>query len=391
MNTERDIIVFADDWGRYPSTMQYIGRILAERHRIVWVGSLGLRKPRIHLADAGRIVEKARSIFRHRTASAAGSVIAAHPMVLPFHDLAPVRILNAASITRAVRGAAREHGFIDPIVITASPLTGALVGQLGESSFHYVCLDDFSRFEGAFKCIGPLERELVALADTVFSVSDILRDSRMPASGRGYYLPQGVDTDHFRRREAEPPLALRTLPRPLIGFFGILAPWIDQELLVRTAKAFPHASVVLLGRTSTDLSLLRRSPNIHYLGEIPYTELPSWGQWFDVGLIPFQVNDLTLASNPLKLLEYLALGLPVVSTDLPEVRKFGDLVRVGSSGAEFVESVGRAIGDTSTDLRDRRRQKAEKYSWRAITDDMMNKVLEADAAKRTRPHGEARS
>ncbi|MCU0454128.1 MAG: glycosyltransferase [Bacteroidetes bacterium] len=379
MSTGRDLIVFADDWGRYPSTIQYLGRVLAERHRIIWIGSLGLRKPEFHLRDVARVAEKASRWFRQPAAEPSSPVIQVHPFVLPFHDVDRLRRLNMASIVRAVRAEAERQRFVEPIVISASPLVGELAGLLGESSFHYVCLDDFTKFKGAFDCLATTERLLVERSETVFSVSDILRQTRVPVSGRSYFLPQGVDTDHFQRRGGEPPLALRALPRPWIGFFGIVAPWIDQGLLVSTARRHPSASVIVLGRVSTTTERLGAEPNIHLLGEVPYAELPSWGQWFDVGLIPFEVNELTVASNPLKLLEYLALGLPVVSTDLPEVRKFADVASVTRDAGSFVQAVTDALADRSDGASDLRRRRSLSYSWRAIADEVMSKVLEADA------------
>jgi glycosyltransferase involved in cell wall biosynthesis len=211
----------------------------------------------------------------------------------------------------------------------------------------------------------------------------VLRESRTPPSGRNYFLPQGVDTDHFSRREGEPPEPLRSLPKPWIGFFGIIAPWIDQELLVRVARRHPKASVVLLGRSSTSTARLEAEANIHVLGEVPYAQLPQWSQWFDVGLIPFVVNELTVAANPLKLLEYLSLGIPVVSTDLPEVRKFRPLARVAETPEDFVRAVSEALDDRSSDAAKLRRMKALGFSWRAIAGDVKGKILAADAEDRS--------
>lgn len=379
----RDLIVFADDWGRYPSTIQYLGRVLAERHRIIWVGSLGLRKPEFHARDAARVVEKVSGLFRRRSMHGGNApVFEVHPFILPYHDLSWLRRVNLSKVANVVRREAARRSFVDPILVTASPLIGEIVDSLGTTSCHYICLDDFSEFAGAFECLRHTERMLVERSATVFAVSDVLRASRTPPSGRNYFLPQGVDTDHFTRRDGTPPPMLRSLPRPWIGFFGILAPWIDQDLLIRVARSHPKASLILLGRSSTTTDRLRAEPNIHLLGEVPYEQLPQWSQWFDVGLIPFVVNDLTIAANPLKLLEYLSLGLPVVSTDLPEVRKFIPHLRVAEGPETFVRAVADALEHRSADGANSRRAKAVGFSWRTIADDIMGKILEADEADR---------
>lgn len=379
MSRGRDLIVFADDWGRYPSTIQYLGRVLAERHRIIWVGSLGLRKPEFHVRDAARVVEKVAGVFLRRPDRGRNvPVFEVHPFILPYHDLSWLRRKNLTKVARAVRQEANVRSFVDPILVSASPLIGEIADDLGATSCHYLCLDDFSEFAGAFNCLRHTERLLVERSATVFAVSDVLRANRTPPSGRNYFLPQGVDTDHFLRRAGEPPEPLRSLPKPLIGFFGIIAPWIDQDLLVRVARRYPRASVVLLGRSSTSTDRLEAEPNIHLLGEVPYAQLPQWSQWFDVGLIPFVVNELTRAANPLKLLEYLSLGLPVVSTDLPEVRKFMPFVRVAEVPEAFVAAVSDALDDRSGDAVAARRSKALGLSWRTIADEVMSKILEAD-------------
>src|SRR5206468_2861785 len=128
--------------------------------------------------------------------------------------------------------------------------------------------------------------------------------------------------------------------------------------------------VVLLGRAVTDLAPIDRLPNVHLLGQKPYALLPSYCKGFDVGIIPFRRNELTRKANPLKLREYLAAGLPVVSTDLPEVRKYGNVVRLASDPTAFVREIelslrerGGSFGTTRVDA-----MKAE--SWEARVEEL---------------------
>jgi len=389
MLTNRDIVVFGDDWGRYPSTVQYIGRQLAVHNRLIWVGSLGLRRPQLHVRDVKRAAEK----LVHAVRPAPGrrddpSVTLVTPRVIPYHDLRIVRRYNMRVVISTVRRAMEKMQFRRPVVLTSSPIVGDALAALPESVRAYLCLDDFTKFEGAFRSLAVEEQRTVAAADVCFAVSEALAVTRIPPSGRVYHLPQGVDVDHFTpSREPIPPV-LQALPRPIIGFFGILAPWIDLDLLKRVAGAYPAATVVLLGRTSTDISRLSSVANIVHLGEIPYAQLPAYARGFDVGLIPFVVNELTIAANPLKLLEYFALGLPVVSTALPEVARFGAAVAVAQSTDDFIALVGAALGERDPGPRRERRRIAEQFTWRRITDDLSDRIVEIEQ-ERQRPSATA--
>jgi glycosyltransferase involved in cell wall biosynthesis len=157
----------------------------------------------------------------------------------------------------------------------------------------------------------------------------------------------GVDHAHFRQAldpQTIVPQDLAHLPRPVIGFFGLIADWVDLDLMAHVAGQFPAASLVLLGKITTDVSALERQPNVHFLGRKPYAQLPAYCKGFDVALMPFRINELTLNANPLKVREYLAAGLQVVSTQIPEVEVLG-LCRIGADRDSFVREVKAALED----------------------------------------------
>ena len=129
-------------------------------------------------------------------------------------------------------------------------------------------------------------------------------------------MRHGVDFEHFRKAlDAETnSRTIAHLPRPIIGFFGLIADWVDVDLMAHVAEHFSTGSFVVLGKATTDVSALSEMPNVHLLGRKPYADLPAYCKGFDVAMNPFRINDLTLNANPLKVREYLAAGLPVVST-----------------------------------------------------------------------------
>jgi hypothetical protein len=138
------------------------------------------------------------------------------------------------------------------------------------------------------------------------------------------------------------PADLARLPRPVIGFFGLVADWIDLPLVRRMADAFPHASVALVGRVETSTAPLEGARNVHLLGRRPYAALPAYCRGFHLAVTPFVRNELTLSANPLKAREYVAAGLPNVCTDLPELRAVPGCT-VAQDADAFVAEVGRAL------------------------------------------------
>ncbi|MCU7496367.1 MAG: glycosyltransferase family 1 protein [Ignavibacteria bacterium] len=385
MLKNRDIIIFGDDWGRYPSTIQHIGRVLAENNRVMWIGSLGLRKPEFKLSDLKRAFEKLSSVFHQKVPRAeegASPVIKVHPFVIPLHDIKIVQMLNKILLLRKLRAAVKEHRFKNPVLITSSPVMSQIVGCLDESSVHYICLDDYSHFKGAFKRLVEFENSLLEKADSCFAVSETLINSRKTPKGNPHYLPQGVDLEHFNMQCRKIPEALKGIRKPVIGYFGIVAPlWTNISLIIRAAKEYPEYEFLIIGRVEMDISGFNAAGNIKYIGEVPYSDLPDYAKLFDVGIIPFEENNLTRACNPIKLYEYLAMGIPVVSTDLTEVRKFSDLVFIAKSEDEFIRLIKTAVEDSTAERNQARSQRAMEYSWKAVTEKITDVILNTESKK----------
>jgi hypothetical protein len=371
----KDIIVFSDDWGRFPSTLQHIGKHLAVNNRIIWVGSLGLRKPEFTIKDIMRAFEKLFKITKKE--SLYKEVIEAHIFVFPFHDSPIFKLINKSLLKRKLKKLIKDNGFINPMIFTSSPVMESVLGELGESSSHYFCLDDYTLFEGAFKTLGKYEQNLLQKVNSVFCVSDSLLKTRVPVSGNIFFLPQGVDTDHFKFCPEKV-----SSGKPTIGFFGLISGWIDLSLIVKAAITYPEYDFIIIGPSTQNVEEFSKYTNVRITGPIPYNELPGRAANFSVGLIPFRLNELTIAANPLKLLEYLSLGMPVVSTDLPEIKKFNDYVYICQNNEQFVSLIKTALENDNAGERIKRRQMAEKYSWKSIAEDILNKIKEIDLSKK---------
>jgi glycosyltransferase involved in cell wall biosynthesis len=160
--------------------------------------------------------------------------------------------------------------------------------------------------------------------------------------------------------------------------------WLDAELLAHLARRFRHGSLVLLGKQAMDLEVLRRLPNVHLLGHKPYAELPAYCKGFDVALVPFPRNEVTRHANPLKVREYLAAGLPVISTPVPEVEALGQC-HIGATPDAFCAAVEAALADPGPCLR--RSDAIRGESWEARLEEIRAHVaaLEPAAGRQAAP------
>ena len=226
-------------------------------------------------------------------------------------------------------------GFKKPITWSFLPTSGEVVGALKEKLIVYHCVDEFSEFTGTDKnAILNMERDLMQKADQVFVSSGPLYEIKKLHNPRTSMVTHGVDLDHFRKA-CDPnvvvPADIAGLGHPVIGFYGLIADWVDLNLIRFLSSVASRLMVtfVLIGKVDTDVSAIKGLANVHLLGRKPYSALPSYCAGIDVAILPFVINELTLASNPLKLREYLAAGLPVVTTNIPEARRLGEHVRAG--------------------------------------------------------------
>jgi glycosyltransferase involved in cell wall biosynthesis len=242
-----------------------------------------------------------------------------------------------------VRRAYRRLGFKNPITWTFLPTSGEVVGSLGEKLIVYHCVDEFSEFTGTDKdAILDMERDLLRKANQVFVSSGPLYETKRLHNPRTAMVTHGVDLEHFRKA-CDPktviPADIAGLIHPVIAFYGLIADWVDLNLIRFLSVSRPSWSFVLIGKADTDVSSLRGLANVHLLGPKPYSTLPSYCAGIDVAILPFVINELTLASNPLKLREYLAAGLPVVTTNIPEARRLGEYVRICTEYDEFLSHI----------------------------------------------------
>jgi glycosyltransferase involved in cell wall biosynthesis len=366
--------------------MERIAEHLLPHNRILWVGSVSMRRPRVRVYDAHRIVRRLQQIIvpRRQATSGRRPEHELNPFIVPFYDIEAVKVFNDAVLRGALRSRLRRLGFREVIVLTATPMVVDVVDSLNVSSSHYLCLDEYSCYDGAYKSIGLLEERMVKNSDTFFALSEPLMQKGRARAAENHFLPMGVDVEKFAPSNDSLPPAVAKLKKPIVGFFGQIGSYVDTKLIARCARQYPYVSFVLIGRAHVDIGTLMREPNVVFLGEIPYEEIPHYARAFDIGINPRVLNRLSISMNPLKILEYMSLGMPVVSTALPAVERFKDHVNIARSEDHFVSLVGEALRDRNPELRLARRAVAERFSWKSITENLSGIVHRVDLAKKAK-------
>lgn len=371
-----DIICFANDWDSDPLSKKHIMRRLARHNRVLWVDSVGIRNPRASKRDLQRAWHKLGKWTRG-IREVEPNLHVYSPVVIPFHGSPTARRFNQSLLRWTVRRACKKLGFDRPIVWSFLPTMVDMVGALDEKLVVYGCVDDYAEFEGTDKkAILDMEHRLVRSADAVIVSSGPLLESRKALNPDTYLVEHGVEIEHFRRAcdPATPTAeAVASLPGPVIGFVGLVAEWIDTGLLRYVSRHRPDCSLVLVGKEDIDTSELRRLPNVHFTGQVPYEDLPMYCKGFDIAVVPFLINELTLASNPLKMREYLAAGLPVVSTALPEAARLSSqtgFLRVGLGCEHFLEQIDRFLHDGLAGPQMRISKSMDNDSWDAKVEQM---------------------
>jgi glycosyltransferase involved in cell wall biosynthesis len=362
----RDIICFSNDWDSDPLSKKHIMLRLAKKNRVLWINSIGNRKPTASVRDMKRIANKLFA-FSKGSQKVAERIHVFSPIALPFHASPFARWLNRRALRWSLKRTCRRLGFDKPITWTFEPASAEVVGSLGEGALVYHCVDEFSEFTGTDKqALLDLEKRLIEKSNCVIVSSDLLYSKKSRFNKNTFLVTHGVDVAHFRKA-CDPatiiPDEIKKLKGPVIGFFGLLADWVDLELIRFIADSKPGWNIVLIGKSVTDLRALAGAANVHLLGPRPYAQLPAYAKGFDVAILPFAVNELTLAANPLKLREYLAAGLPVVSTAIPEAEKIKGSLRIGRNKLDFLDQIQTLVdlAETGPHMRISREMDAE--SW----------------------------
>lgn len=374
---DRDIIYFSCvEWDWIRQRPQQITIQLARSNRVLYV------EPMLSLAT------RARRGFENPLPGmrwmAERLLVYRPPSFLPFslrNDLA--NRINKVLLRSSVQRVAKAVGFSRPIVGVSHPQHHELIGHFGEVVSFYDCMDQYGALpdpRANLQLLAAMERRLIEKVDLVFVSSLALLEEKGRHLEACILVRNGVEFAHFSDgvpNDGSVPPELKRIPPPILGYIGALGEWIDGEALSLLAESRPDWSLVMVGPV-LDRAVAKRLSgyrNVHLLGVKPYEDLPRMLDAFAVALIPFKVNRVTCSIDPVKLYEYLAAGRPVVASNLPEVRRFGDLVSIYTAPSELVGLVEANLKELGEDAVLRRRRVAMENTWEQRTADMASAIL----------------
>ena len=238
-----------------------------------------------------------------------------------------------------------------------------LVTRIANTIRIYDCMDHHEGFGNVPEKLIDIEKNMLSEADQIIVTSTWLQEFTQDYNNNVAVIRNAGEYEHFSKSPKQKYIDPKN--RKIIGYFGAIAEWFDIGLIKAISIALPDALILLIGDDTINAQkTLKKLTNVQFIGEIPYSKLPYYLHSFDVCLLPFQVIPLTLATNPVKVYEYLAAGKPVVCVDLPEVAQFGDLVSCASTQDEFIRSVSEIISlpDNDSDIQ-LRKEFAREQTW----------------------------
>jgi glycosyltransferase involved in cell wall biosynthesis len=372
------IVAFAKDWHEDPTSNHHVLRELAKTRRVLWLNSLATRTPKLSSGrDLGKIRRKLGE-FAAGPKNVENDLWVMSPLVLPLPHSPIARAINRQVLRATIRGLRMKLGIKDFQLWTFLPNVADYVGTLGEQLAVYYCVDEWSMFSYLNKeQTQAAERSLLERVDAVFAINHALADAKRLQNQATYVSPHGVDHALFSRALDDTtavPADIASLPHPRIGFYGTLQTWVDFELIAHVARKRPQWSIVLIGQQLADISAIKGLPNVHLLGQKRHDELPAYCKGFDVGMIPYRIDERMAFVNPLKLREYLSAGLPVVSTAVPEVKRYANMCAIAETPDQFVAAIERALQETGPAARGARSTAMENETWAARVADVTRTV-----------------
>lgn len=269
----------------------------------------------------------------------------------------------------------RKLGFTRPIIWFSLPTMAELVDKFDASVTIYHVVDAYTAYgnmdDSEKRKLMDGDHALTQNVDLVFVVSEMLAEQRRPLNPNTHVISNGVDFEKFdsirQSRQPVPP-DMATLPRPIIGYSGLIAGYIELGYFERIADAYPNASVVIVGDRGCgahvqEFDKLIQKKNIHYLGRKDIEDLPRYLNAFDVCMVPYRETKQVIYSSSLKLYDYLAFGKPIVATSFPTSRTLSDYLYIGSTAEEFLDQIGQAIQEVDVQKAAKRRQFAASNTW----------------------------
>ena len=358
--TPRDCVLFSTaDWDEpYWTNKQHTASIMAARGwRVLYVESVGFRSPKV---GSGRDWARLwRRLWRGMQSLALGpprratNIWVLSPLMVPAkHHWPIIRALNQALLRWSVGRFAKSHRFVKPVVWTYHPFMLDAITTLARGPLVYHCVDDIAAIPGVdVAAFRNAQKALAAQCEAVFTTAMSLKEQCQQDNPNTYYFGNVVDSEHFGQaiEAGLVPAELAAIPEPRLVYHGVLSDFkVDFPLILKTAMARPEWHWVIIGeqregQRSEMLAQLARLPNVHLLGYRSYQNLPQYLRAMQVGVLPTLLNEYTRSMFPMKFYEYLAAGLPVVSTPLDFAKEPRTGLEVGGDVEGFLSAIEKQL------------------------------------------------
>lgn len=343
-------------------------RRLLPREHVIWVNTIGMRRPKFEWYTVSRGLEKFRHWLGPKPApdTLPANLQVVNPVIWPGYGWSWERSINRRLMERKLKPLLASAP-PPRIAVTTTPTVADLIGRLPVNRWVYYCVDDFTTWPGLdHSAVERLESKLIDQSERIITVSEQLQ-TRVNQRGRDAALiTHGVDIDSWSRPTL-PSADAFAVPRPWLLFWGLIDGRMDFDILARLA-ARQAGTVILVGPKDRPDPRLRSLANVVIRDAVPLAELPGLAAVADVLLLPYADLPVTRAMQPLKLKEYLATGKPVVSRDLPAVREWRDCLDLAADAEQFASAVATRLAEGLPAAQKQARARLAGESWDAKAD-----------------------
>lgn len=377
------------DWDfNWQSQQEVASAFAAAGHRVLFVENTGVRRPK--LKDLPRLRSRLRNRRARRPQRETRGVDIYSPVLLPLPYSRVACMLNAAAMLRRIRrwlGADRERPLV-VITFLPTPLARRVIKALDPALVVFYAVDRLSESSPGARRLREHEEALFREADLVFTTSDALRSFAQSMGARPEMLAHGVRFQDFQRarQKGDSPALLDGLTKPVVGFVGIIRRDLDVDLVAKAAERAPEFEFVFVGPVGADVTALRALPNARFIAPVPHADVMRYMARFDIGILPYVLNAYTEHIMPAKLKEYLAAGLPIVATRLPEICRFAEehegTITFADDADQFVAALRSVLAEREPADVERRAEVAQRYDWSTQIDSMRSS-MEAALRKRS--------
>ena len=372
MLTNRSIICFGgeDWWYHHPHSKAHLMRRFAQAgNKVIFVNSISMGLPGLAHKDLLPRIKRKLGSYSKLARQTDEGITVVSPASFPFFGTTAARAMNRQLIGTQIRRLAKTRGLTKPVLWIAIPTAAEMIGEFDESAVVYHVSDkyDANTMDHATDpaLIRRLHEHAIEAADLVFYSGRKLFDEATAGRDHSYLLEQGVDFERWSKvRSLSVAPQIESIPRPRIGYFGAIEPWLlDQELIKKAARERPGWQWIFIGNLSRGVEV-QGLANTHFLPPVAYDELPHYAAGFDVCVLPWETEQaFTSYGSAIKVREYLATGKPVVISPLPEYEPMKDVLRIARSREEFLRLVDEALTETDPSLAAKRQASVASGTW----------------------------